>query len=269
MDWEDTTVRTVELGRLKRAKDKKSYKVTYTSYEVPAAYHRLICQLTAEEAHGRTHNSHESRRRQMYARQVLDGLAKEILKNAAKPPAKQISPASFRSQTLTPLLQCQLRGVHDAYMPSVHAATIRRGEDSLTISRMTEVYLRQDPALAYLAPYYRRHLLYIPEPRWYLGVVVNPDRLKDPDFYNAVREHHEEILIAVREEKGKAPHDDRNTHDPHRMPVLRRAEVRAIVLEGLEQVFEQELLAVVFHPTPPITIPCTDCRPCRAISWMR
>jgi len=260
MDWADTIVQTVQFGKLIRVPDKNQYKVTHKPYEVPAVYHRLICQLTAEEDHGKRHNSHESRRRQMYARQVLDALAEEIITNQAQPPERRISPTFFRSHILTPILQRQLRAVHDAYMPSVHTAMIRKGEDSLTISRVTEIYLHQDPTLAHHIPRYRRHLLYVPEPRWYLGILVNPGRVGDADFYNTVRQHHEEILMAIREEKGKGKECDegRNMRDPYGMPLLRRAEVRAIVLEGLEDLFAQELTAVVLYPIISMGIPGTD-----------
>jgi len=172
-------------------KDKQVSRVFYTPFKVPAVYHQLASQLVAEEAQGRHHNSHESCRRQMYARQVLDSFAEELLKNAAEPPETQVPPASFRSHTLTAILQRQLRAVHDAYRPSVRGAMIKKGERSLTLSRVTEIYLHEDPTLAYLAPRYRRHLLYLPEPWWHLGIVVNPDRLGDARFYNAVREHHD------------------------------------------------------------------------------
>jgi len=262
MDWGDTTIRTVEFGKPRKVKGKQHHRATYTAFEVPAVYQRLAGQLITEEAHGRIHNSHESRRRWMYARLVLNSFADELLKNAAEPIEKQIPPASFRSHTLTPILQRQLRAVHDAYAPSVRAAMIRKGEASLTMSRVTEIYLHQDPTLAYLIPRYRRHLLYVPEPRWHLGVVIRPARLGDSKFYFAVREHHEQIMMAIREER--EVDEGHIVRDSHGMPLLRRAEVRAVVLEGLEEVFVQELSAVVFHPTLSIAIPGTDQCPCRA-----
>ena len=267
MDWDDTTIRTIEFGKLRKIKGKNAHKVTYTAYEVPAVYHRLIRQLVAEDRHGQHHHSHESRRRQMYARQVLDNVAEEMIRNAAMPPEKQISPTSFRSHTLTPILQRQLRAVHDAYTPSVHTAMIRKGEASLTIFRATEIYLHEDPARSYLTPRYRRHLLYVPEPRWHLGIVINPGRLEDTSFYNAVREHHEEILMAVRQEIGDKP--EYTVCDAHGMPVLRRAEVRAIILEGLEDFFAQELSAVVFHHALLIAIHGANHLLCRVNYWMK
>ena len=260
MDWEDTTLRTIEFGKLRKMKGKITHKVTYTAYNIPAVYHRLVCQLVAEDGHGQHHHSHESRHRQMYARQILDKFAEEMIKKAAQHPAKQIPPTSFRSHILTPILQRQLRAVHDAYKPSVHTAMIRKGESSLTVSRTTEIYLHQDPALSCLTTRYRHHLLYIPEPQWHLAIVINPGRLDDANFYNMVREHHEQILMEIREETGKETGD--TVRDAHGMPVLRRAEVRAIVLEGLEDFFAQELSAVVLHHTLLIAIiPQTDRSP--------
>ena len=261
MDWQDTTTQTIEFGKLKKTKlnERTTWKVTYTTTcEVPAVYHRLVCQLVSEEAHGVKHNSHESRRRQMYARRVLTAFAQEI---ESQRHGEDIPPASFRSRILTPIIQRQLRAVHDAYLPSIHAAMLPKGAASLTISRATEIYLHEDPTPAYLIPRYRRYLLYVPEPRWHLGVVINPGRLEDPDFYNAVRQHHEQILLAIREEKMKG--EEHAVRDSHGMPLLRRAEVRAIILEGLEDFFAQELSAVVTHPTIPIAIPVADHSPCR------
>ena len=177
----------IELGPVRRMTNKITsevrYTVNYTQYQLPAAYQRLIGQLAAEQSHANRHNSHESRRRQMYARRVLDAFAKELLENNAQPPEGRIPPESFRSKVLTPILQRQLHAVHDAYLPSVRAAMTRTGEASLTISRVTEIYMGRDPTLAYLAPLYRCHLLYVPEPRWYLGVLINPALLGDPEFY--------------------------------------------------------------------------------------
>lgn len=245
------------------------YTINYTEYQVPAVYQRLVGQLVAEQAHGNKHNSHESRRRLMYARKVIDAFAKEIILNSTQPPESRIPPESFRSKVLTPILQRQLRAVHDAYMPSVCRALTREGEATLTISRVTEIYLHQDPTLPYLAPRYRRHLLYVPEPRWYLGILVHPAQMGNSDFYFMVREHHEQILMAVREEKKKGSGEGQTLRDPHGMPVLRRVEVRAIVREGLEEFFAHELSAVVFHPTPPLAIPITDHCPCSANYWRR
>jgi len=264
MNWEDTTTWAITFRGLKR---KRNQRIVESTHQVPAVCHRLVCQLVAEDKHGEAHNSHESRHRQMYARKVLVDFVIELQKNRAMPLEQRVPPASFRSHTLTPILQRQLRGVHDAYMPSVHIAMIRKGEADLTISRATELYLHQDPTLAHLAPQYRHHLLYVPEPRWHLGVVLHPGWLGDANFYNAVRDHHEEILMGVREDR--ASDKEHVICDPHGMPILRRAEVRAILLEGLEEFFAQELSAVVIHPTPPHHCSSTDCHPCNATYWRR
>jgi len=58
-----------------KVNERTMFKVTLTPFEVPAVYHWLVCQLIAEERHGLQHNSHESRRRQIYARQVLAAFA--------------------------------------------------------------------------------------------------------------------------------------------------------------------------------------------------
>jgi len=72
--------------------------------------------------------------------------------------------------------------------------------------------------------------------------------------------------MAIREEK-RNKKEEYHLCDSHGMPVLRRAEVRAIILEGLEDIFAQELSTVVFRPTLPIAIPGTDCSP--LYYWMR
>jgi len=81
------------------------------------------------------------------------------------------------------------------------------------------------------------------------------------EFYNTVRQHHNQILMSIKEmstEKRKECNEGHTMRNPYGMPLLRRSEVRAIVLEGLEDIFAQELSAVVLHPISSIPIPNTD-----------
>ena len=108
MDWSNTPIRTVALGPVRKMTNtftsEVRYSIVYTKYLVPAAYEQLIAQLTAEQTHAVKHNSHESCRRQMYARRVLDAFAKELLANDAQPFEDRIPPECFRSKVLTPIV---------------------------------------------------------------------------------------------------------------------------------------------------------------------
>jgi len=87
MDWEDTTTRAITFRELKRMRNPM---IAESTYQVPAVYHRFVCQLVAEDRHGKAHNSHKSRRCQMYARKVLVDFVIELQKNRAMPLEKQV-----------------------------------------------------------------------------------------------------------------------------------------------------------------------------------
>ena len=165
MRWKKGETRTIEFGRSRKLRGKGLFKIHYNTYELPAPYDRIVCQLVDEELHGQMHNSHKARRRQTYAQQVLDLFADELMDST-------VDPAAFRSVILTPILQRQLAGVHDAYTSCVRTA-VGKGKAKPTILDATEVYLSRGPTEPKFIPTFRCNLVYIPEAHWHLGVVNN------------------------------------------------------------------------------------------------
>ena len=106
MKWAEGELIKVEVKRNLKRRGKKQ------AHLVPAPYVYLISQLLGEAKFARDHNIHEARRRQSYAAKVLNLFGEELWEY-------KLDAASFRSRVLTPILQCQLWGVHDAYLPSI------------------------------------------------------------------------------------------------------------------------------------------------------
>jgi hypothetical protein len=246
MKWDEGECREVKVTKPPR---KRGFLREITTYSIPAPYHRIVSQLACEEAHAEHHNSHESYRRQAYALRVLDEFAKELLEG--DPPT-----ASFRSRVLTPILQRQLMGVHDAYTPSVRRA-IADGDGEPTITDATTCYLSLDPVDPTYIPYYRHHLLYLPEARWHLGVIMDPSRIGNAVYYNMVRANHDSIMQEPSidaEDTGEPPSTDKDdTDEPpstdaeeaDEPPPLTREEVRVVLQEDLAEFFQPELDRVV------------------------
>jgi hypothetical protein len=118
MAWSKGDLRDIEFGERRGRGNSSSQQPVLSKYEIPAPYDRIVSQLIAEDIHGVGYDSHESRRRQTYAREVLDEFGAEL--QAMK--HIQFERGQFRSTVLTPILQRQLGGVHDAYTPFVRAA---------------------------------------------------------------------------------------------------------------------------------------------------
>ena len=234
--WEKGEVREVKLGYSRKLPGKRSYGVSYSTYEIPAAYHRIVCQLVAEDLHARFDSSHESVRRQAYAVEVLDAFGDELRELNRS----NLLPADFRSKVLTPILQRQLNGIYDAYGPSVHAAIPKEGEE-LTIQDVTNFYLKEDPTDPIFIPTYRHNLLYLPDPRWHLGSVMGEGPFSEEvaiSRYHKVRENHYAIMQDLEVE-------GQRMRENSRIPLLSRNEVRCIIDEGLEDFFADELQHVV------------------------
>ena len=231
------------MGKVTKNRGKSGYSTKFTVYTIPAPYDRIVAQLVGEDAHAHSHNSHESYRRQTYALKVLDEFAEEL-----RHPGRDRT-ERFRSKVLTPILQRQLLGIHDAYTPSVRSAVANGGGEP-TVADATECYLSHDPVSPSHIPLYRRHLLYLPEARWHLATIMDKRRCGDPDFYNKVRTNHDTIMMRIASE----PYDGL-TEDG--IPLLTREEVEAIFDEELAIFFQAELALVVSvippHEPQPLT----------------
>ena len=229
MTWEKGELRTIKFSKSKKPGRKDTRRIRYHTCEVPAPYDRIICQLVSEDDHADNHNSHESVRRQTYARRILDAFAGEVLDN-------RIPSADFRSTILTPILQRQLAGVPDAYMPSVRSA-LSGGKQKPTILDVTQVYLSRDPTNPSFIPTFRRNMVYIPEMRWHLATTQDRALVGEGEYYNQIRDNQDKIMERLR-----MGYDGYNKMG---VPWLTREEVRVIYTEGLEDFFAPELSDVV------------------------
>ncbi|KAF9641961.1 hypothetical protein BDM02DRAFT_3194173 [Thelephora ganbajun] len=225
MNWKRGEIRPVKVGVARKRRGKDSHYIEWKNLGIPPPYDRIVCQLIAEDDYAKSFNSHESRRRQAYVNHVLDAFAEELT-------SWEGTSEDFRSKVLTPILQRQLWGVHDAYSPSVRDA-IAEEKDEPTILDATKFYLSQDPVDPELIPNYRRNLLYLPEARWHLGFIMKKHAINEA-CYNKVRENHDRIMEALREEEDSEDPEDE-------IPLLSEVEVEVIVDERLEDFFKPEL----------------------------
>lgn len=166
---------------------------------------------------------YEAQRRMSFAQIILTALKAELTTYFAHADA---DPAAFRSYVLTPLLQRQLWGVEENYEPMVRAA-VSNGSGDPTIEQATDFYLGEDPCNPSWIQTYRRNLVYIPEARWHLGIVLGTCAIGNAKAYRLVREHTDEIEPSPRTEAG--------------FPPFNAAEVSVIVLERLQSFFDPEL----------------------------
>ena len=240
MSWtmETEDLRVVEVKLTKRSRGKTRPRTVKKNYKLPAPYHRLVSQLVTEIDFAEGYNTHESHRRQVYAEEVLDEFGKELdgLKST-----EDTAMVGFRSVVLTPILQRQLFGIHDAYTPYVHSI-IMDNNPKLNIEAVTKFYLGEDPTDPAYIPTYRRNLLYLPEARWHLGLTMGVlGKLPEPKacglYFDKIQNHHDMIIEALPGLE----------YDHDRFPLLTQAERSAIIEEGLELFFEEELARPVRH----------------------
>jgi len=243
MRWKKGEVRKIKVGQWRKRPNKASYALSNTTYEIPAPYHQLVCQLVAEDMHGADHDSHESRRRQTYAREILNAFGDELKEFKRS----KLPPVDFRSRVLTPILQRQLNGIYDGYSYSARNAFPKEGEEP-TIQDVTRFYLRNDPVDPIFIRTYRRNLLYLPNPRWHLHIVMGGE-IGSTDaavkHYNKVMANHDTIMRNL-------PPNSHERRDNNNIPFLNHTEVRCIIDEGLENFFKEELENVV-RDTPSST----------------
>ena len=236
--WERGEMATIEFGQWQKRKGKTGEHIAFTKHEIPVPYDRIVSQLIAEHVHAQNHDSHESRHRANYAAKVLDVFGDEL-----KTLNTQKLPATFRSKVLTPILQRQRVGLHDTYTPYVRAG-INSQDHELTIEDVTKFYLQTDPTDPDQIISYRRNLLYLPDSRWHLGVLLGVaagSADAAADHYTRVRDNHDKIMKSLQEEGYGEPDDGG-------VPPLSRTEVEAIIDEGLEDFFDEELQLVVRDP---------------------
>lgn len=228
MKWGEGQVHDIKYGKARKVANKNTRKLTLNAKRIPVQYARLVSQFMCEDALARNFTAHEALRRQTYAQKMLDEFGRELDKFKG-------NAGDFRSKCFTPVLQRQLRGIPDAYGP-----TIRRGIDPKdakpTIAQVTRFYLGNDPLAVVTIPSYRHNLIYIREAKWHLGVVLGNMRIDSSDHFLDSVDEHDLIWEAMKT-------STRRYVD--KFPVFNKVEVAAIVSTDLQEWFAEELSKVV------------------------
>jgi len=215
----------ISVGFAQKIRNKDAYETRWTKAHIPLLYVQLIAQLVAEDKHGNEDDGHESLRRQSYAREVLDAVGREIRRYRGEG-------IRFRSAVLNPILQRYRQGVPDGYTPAVCDAISADGRP--TITEATIFYLEEDPLSLLFVSSYRRNLIYIPESRWFLRVLLQKANLLSKTSYNFVRANHVKIVAALAKEDDTVTEDGEDSH-------FTEVEIKAILQEGLDEFFKHEL----------------------------
>jgi hypothetical protein len=209
---------------------------SWTDREILAPYDHILALLHAEIALGLSFDAHEPRRRQLYARQIIDLFCDEVEKSK-EPPSR------FYSKVLTPLLMRWLWGLYDASSKTVHAV-VAQGERKATIEHATAFYLGMNPVDPKHIATYRRHLLNLPNIRWFLACAVLGIRFiggpSGHDYYTSIHDNHDVIMTSLTSRL--------NTYqdlDEAGIPMLNLTEAAVIVAEGLDDYFAPELRLLV------------------------
>jgi len=229
MEWSEGELHKVEYGMVRKRRGKDTHYKGWHERMVLVPYARLIQQFLLEESYAALVDSHEAQRRVCYVGRVLDEFAKELM-------GYRGDDTDFRSNVLTPILQRQLRGIPDAYGPTiqraVHLPDVSRGP--VTIAQATRFYLGIDPTSPKCIPTYRRNLIYIREARWHLAIMLGLIVISKARDFNWYLDHHDLVMS----ELGPKPAGPG-------IPAFSETEVKVIVVESLTEWFERELRKTV------------------------
>jgi len=229
MKWTADELYEIQYGKKRKRRGKSTYCEEWYPRLVPVPYAQLVQQFLFEEGFAAKIDSHESHRRACYAGQVLDEFAKELM-------GYDGDDLDFRSFVLTPILQRQLRGIPDAYGPTIQRAVCGANAPGgrVTIEGATQFYLTVDPTNPRCIPSYRRNLIYIREARWHLALQLGLIDIALYRHFNWFLDHHDLVMSKLQ------PRPPSRT-----VPAFSLEEVEVIVLEGLQDWFEPELCRVV------------------------
>jgi hypothetical protein len=245
MTWEEGDVVQVTISQLIKNSGKMSFHKKKTARVIPAAYVRLIDQFEMEASLATVNHDHEAQRRVTYAIETLNALGKELS-------SRKDTGAEFRSSVLNPIMQRQVRGVQSDYGPAVRNA-IAKGRTP-TIYDATEFYLHLDHLDKKSIPLYRRQLIYSPEQRWHLGIVLGHVDPKDRSVLRNIWTNHEDIMEELHKEAcaGKCQQASGDSGEEISVPPFNAVEIEVIITEGLNKFFEKELALTVsraYNPT--------------------
>jgi hypothetical protein len=253
LSWNEGQLKKVKISKEKKVRGEDTRIIHSKTTSIPLLYVQIIAQLLAEDEHGDFNQGHEALRRGSYARQVLAAVAREI--------RVYTGPNSdFRSKVLNPILQRYLRGIPDNYTPAICTAISGDKKTEPTIGQVTTFYLALDPTDPTFIHDYRRNLIYLTEPRWYLGILLGNYSIKDVSHFNRIQNHHDKVMVALRRavkrtertkkfNKVQTPPPEESDYDsplePPRVPRFSKPEIEVIVDEHLEGWFKKELNEVV------------------------
>lgn len=223
---------------------------------IPIIYAQLIDQFRMEAEHANYNQGHEALRRGSYVLQVLIAVAEELID------AKGITtccPAAsaWRSKVLNPILQRQLAGVPDAFLPTLTDAVREEpAQTEMSIKEATIFYLSIDPTDPTNIPDYRDNLIFSRELRWYLAVLKSEETgatVEDVDYFNQTLENQDAMLDAVKKEQadegdegdeGELADDDWSSQEGGPR-AFNETEILVIVSEKLDFFFDTELVDMV------------------------
>ena len=230
-----------DVGEIKAVRHRAKGNATITAVrKIPIGYIQLVDQLVKESIHG-MEGTQESVRRSAYADLTLDAFACELF-------SKKEAGPKFRSKVLTPLMQRHRMGIADHYTPVLQMAI---GGD--TAADATIFYLREDPIESRYLSQYRRSLMYIPESRWHLGILLGTIELRNQADFGMIWRNHDRIQVALRDgdydddddDDDSEEYEDSDDEAEIKLPRLNAVEVAVILEERLEDFFEAELALVV------------------------
>ena len=241
MQWKDGEVFEISYGKTRKITNKQAYRWIMLKKKIPLPYARLTQQFLLEVAHGKVNSSHEAQRRYTYAQLMLDLFGYEL--DLFCGPADE-----FRSKVYTPVLQRQLKGVHDAYAPSIKRAIAQSDEDP-TIAQVTRFYLGNDPLDPRCIPCYRRNIIYTREVFWHLAMVTGKMTYDSAKDFESSLFYHDLILKDLQK---------RPKPSGRGIPVFSQIEAASIIALELEGYFAVELTRTVCVDST-ATSRCANC----------
>lgn len=242
--WKQDEVAEITIVRFVRKPGMvRSRNEVRTIRKIPAAYIRIVDQLENEADAGQLLSMHEVLRRATYAEETLDAFGIELIRAGAGEEA-------FRSKVLNPLMMRQLRGVMSNYGPNVRNA-IEKGNKALTIRDVTTFYFEYDPIDAGGIASFRRNLIYTPEARWHLSLVLGLADIDDAGNIANVWANQDSIMESLN--KGLRGVTEVPQVEGITIPAFNTTEIEVIICEKLERYFAPELALTVCRLTlPPI-----------------
>ena len=240
-DYEVGDVHPITYGAERKVPKKNTYRRVLKTVEIPLQYARIVHQFIIESKHGELDTGHESLRRFTYVQATLDAFGRELDRYRGEP-------AAFRSKILNPILQRQIRGVPDAYAPSIRNA-VAPGVEKLTIKDVTSFYLGVDVLDPKYCPSLRRNLIYSREALWHLAHYRGSLNYRSVDDFETSIKMHDLVMENLQQAE---------RYQGKGVPPFHAVEVDVIVAYGLEDFFDVELERTVsnihiFTTTPPLT----------------